>query len=305
MAKHTNNRTYINGELLSTLRKSKGLSQQALANKAGIGKRSVEDYERKVCAGLRPDTAKRLAEALEVPLDRLLVNKIDVAETEPPTTSIVEDIDIAIDQNGVNSLQPLHLNCHADSILRSACSGLLSTECSTNCVSNAIAKISGYLYHLVANIPKLKEHSHLIVTNSISALSSAVLEESCAANTEMWSCFKNCMSELANNPQLPDYAKTEALDVISMMARSRMTNDMKLKFDAVRSSLFWLSDNWQHIYQSSYAYSMFRYVSSMLKGASTDYRTRENIITGVNAFVSFIKLYDSNGVYYKEGDTNE
>lgn len=305
MTKQGKNGTYIDGECLSDLRKSKGLSQQALADKAGISKRSIEDYERKKVAGIQPSSAKRLAEALEVPLDTLLITKIDLLETELPMAPIVEEPNVAIARDSENDPQPLYLNSHADSILRSACSGLLSTECSANCVSNAIAKISGYLYHLVANIPKLKEHSHLIVINSISALSSAVLEESCAANTEMWSGFKICMSELANIPQLPDYAKKEALDTISMMTHSRMTDDMELKYKAVRSCLFWLSDNWQYIHQNNYAYSVFRYVSSMLTAAPTDHQTREKIVIGVNAFVAFIKIFDTSGIYYQEGDTNE
>lgn len=305
MAKQRKNGTYIDSKLLSDLRKSKGLSQEALAEKAHISKRSIEDYERQSVAGLRPSSAKRLAEALGVPLDTLLVAKVDVPKPEPPTTPLDENLNVAITQDNEITSQPLYLNSHADSILRSACSGLLSNKCSANCVSNAIANISGYLYHLVGKIPKLKEHSYLIVSNSISALASAVLEESCAANGEMWSGFKICMSELANLPQLPDYAKKEALDAIGMMAHSRMTDNMELKYKAVRSCLFWLSDNWQFIYQSSYAYSVFRYVSNMLTAAPTDYRIREQIITGINAFVAFIEIFDTNGIYHQEGDTNE
>lgn len=305
MAKQRKNGTYIDGERLSYLRKTKGFSQQELADKAGISKRSIEDYEKQKVAGLRPNSAKRLAEALEAPLDSLLVTKIDVMETVLPTAPLGEDLNAAITQDSEPPSPPLYLNSHADSILRSACSGLLSNKCSANCVSNAIANISGYLYHLVGKIPKLREHSYLIVSNSISALASAVLEESCAANGEMWSGFKICMSELANLPQLPDYAKKETLDAIGMMTRSRMTDDMELKYMAVRSCLFWLSDNWQFIYQSSYAYSVFRYVSSMLTAAPTDYRIREQIVTGVNAFVAFIKIFDTSGIYYQEGDTNE
>lgn len=305
MAKRAKNRTYIDGERLSELRKSKGLSQQALADIADLSRRSIEDYERKKVAGIRPQSVKQLAEALEEPLDKLLANKIDVMETVSSVAPVAEGIEASFVPNSVNFSQPLRLNCYADSILRSACGGLLSSASSDDCVSNAIAKISGYLYHLVDKIPKLKEHSHLIVSNSISALASAALEESCAANTEMWSGFKICMSELANTPQLPDYAKKEALDVIDMMTHSRMADDMKLKFKAVRSCLFWLSDNWQYIYQNSYAYSVFRYVSSMLKAAPTDHQTREKIVTGVNAFVAFISIFDTSGIYYQEGDTNE
>ena len=113
------------------------------------------------------------------------------------------------------------------------------------------------------------------------------------------------MSELANAPQLPDYARKEALDAIGMITHSRMTDDMELKFKAVRSCLFWLSDNWQYIHQNSYAYSVFRYVSSMLTAAPTDHQTREKIVTGVNAFVAFIRIFDISGIYYQEGDTNE
>lgn len=78
-----------------------------------------------------------------------------------------------------------------------------------------------------------------------------------------------------------------------------------LKFKAVRSCVFWLSDNWQYIHQNIHAFSVFRYVSSMLKAAPTDHQTREKIVTGVNAFVAFIKIFDKSGIYYQEGDTNE
>ena len=184
-------------------------------------------------------------------MDKLLVTKIDGLEVEPSVVTVEEEINNADAQGSVEVLPPLHLSSHADPILRVACKSLLSTNVSDDCVSSAIAAISGYFYHVVAKIPELKEHSHLIVTNSISALSSAALEESCAANTEMWSCFKSCMSELANAPQLPDYARKEALDAIGMITHSRMTDDMELKFKAVRSCLFWLSDNWQYIHQNS------------------------------------------------------
>ena len=305
MGKHDRTGTFIDGTLVAKLRKSKGLSQEELAEKANLSERSIAKYEKKKAAGIQPKSAKQLADALGEPLDKLLVTKIDGLEVEPSVVTVEEEINNADAQGSVEVLPPLHLSSHADPILKIACKSLLSTNVSDDCVSSAIAAISGYLYHVVAKIPELKEHSHLIVTNSISALSSAALEESCAANTEMWSCFKSCMSELANAPQLPDYAKKEALDAIGMITHSRMTDDMELKFKAVRSCLFWLSDNWQYIHQNSYAYSVFRYVSSMLTAAPTDHQTREKIVTGVNAFVAFIRIFDISGIYYQEGDTNE
>ena len=305
MGKRDKTGTFIDGTLVAKLRKIKGLSQEELAEKANLSERSIAKYEKKKVAGIQPKSAKQLADALGEPLDKLLTNKIDGIKAEPDAIIAEDETDNADTYGSVVALQPLFLSSHADSILRIACKSLLSTNGSEACVSNAIAAISGYLYHVVAKIPELKEHSHLIVTNSISALTSAALDESCAANTEMWSGFKICMSELANIPQLPGYAKKEALDVISMMIHSRMTDDVVLKFKAVRSCVFWLSDNWQYIFQNSYAYSVFRYVSNMLTAAPTDHQTREKIVTGVNAFVAFIKIFDKSGIYYQEGDTNE
>ena len=305
MGKHNKTGTFIDGTLVAKLRKIKGLSQEELAEKANLSDSSIAKYEKKKVAGIQPISAKQLADALGEPLDKLLTNKIDGIETEPATIIAEDETDNTDTYGSVVAAQPLFLSSHADSILRVACKSLLSTNGSEACVSNAIAAISGYLYHIVAKIPELKEHSHLIVTNSISALASAALDESCASNTEMWSCFKSCMSELANAPQLPDYAKKEALDAIGMMTHSRMTDDMELKYKAVRSCLFWLSDNWQYIHQNIHAYSVFRYVSSMLNAAPTDHQTREKIVTGVNAFVAFIRIFDKSGIYYQEGDTNE
>ena len=113
MTKRTSNRTYIDGEILSALRKSKGLSQEALADKANLSKRSVEDYERRKCAGLRPDSAKRLAEALDVDLSKLLTSRADVIESGLPTIPAATDID---NTNIQNCTRPQKILCNRQSM---------------------------------------------------------------------------------------------------------------------------------------------------------------------------------------------
>ena len=53
MSKQAKNKTRINGELLAILRKKKGLSQQALADKSSVSKRTIENYESKKTASFR------------------------------------------------------------------------------------------------------------------------------------------------------------------------------------------------------------------------------------------------------------
>ena len=149
MGKHDRTGTFIDGTLVAKLRKSKGLSQEELAEKANLSERSIAKYEKKKAAGIQPKSAKQLADALGEPLDKLLVTKIDGLEVEPSVVTVEEEINNADAQGSVEVLPPLHLSSHADPILRVACKSLLSTNVSDDCVSSAIAAISGYLYCVV------------------------------------------------------------------------------------------------------------------------------------------------------------
>lgn len=59
-------RMQINGPALTAIRERSGLSQLALAKSAGITQGRISELE-SGSGGVRPDTVKKLAEALAVP----------------------------------------------------------------------------------------------------------------------------------------------------------------------------------------------------------------------------------------------
>lgn len=77
------------GRRARLLRLEHGLSQDALAQKAGVSKNTLRDFERGT-GTTRPTTRHRIAEALGTTLEWLETNQGDLAVAKPPSPMLVD-----------------------------------------------------------------------------------------------------------------------------------------------------------------------------------------------------------------------
>lgn len=303
MADKHNYRLQINGTLLSRLRKEMGLSQEKLAGRADVSEGSIRNYEHKGVHGIHPETLKKVANALAVePAVLIVTEDIDTTletEVQPPLVHNIEAENGAFVQQDSHQ-EPLRLNKIADELLTSICDGLLFATGSPERVSLSISNISAYLCSIVNQLDGLKNHSHLIISAVAPALSKSELDTDGALNADLWASFKNSMSELSEIDVLPHYARKEIVPIVDLITQARLNDDNNQRHEAIKRSLFWINDNWQLVFRHSDSYNAFRDVASMLRGAPTDYETRQYIVTSINAFISWIPLYDKHGIYHRK-----
>jgi transcriptional regulator with XRE-family HTH domain len=109
---NTSNSVDINGEKIRTVREQKGLTQLYLATVVGVTTDTISRWENRRYPSIKLDNAKKLAEALEIPLEELL--EAEAAPLGAP------DEEAAPDQRAKSLLPPFFTTRHRLRLLLAA-----------------------------------------------------------------------------------------------------------------------------------------------------------------------------------------
>ena len=198
----------------------------------------------------------------------------------------------------------LHLSDRMDEALRMASAGLEKGEGSPERVSYAIACITGYLRSIIHRAPELKKNSQGLVDAITATLASAVLDPDHTSMEDLCSVVKNGIAELKELNCLPKQATQEANDIIARLQVARLDNDDAQRLRAIKAALFWLHDYWTSICMEQSAYNTLSGVSCAMASAPTDYATRSRLVAHVNAFASYVAMYDPVYMEMHKGERN-
>lgn len=274
----------IDSEKLKSKRCEKVISQASLAELAGLHVNTISSIESNKNGKTRLDSAKRIADALEITMAELLV-KNDIYEDSIRETSHPLNI------SGEN-VKKLTIDDSVDEPLKKAVAGLILENGSKERVSNAIAMIAGYLKSIVCRVPELKNNTLWIVDSIISTLLFSELDNQCTSIENHWSVIKVALSELMSIECVSVQAKKEADEIIKNIQQARLYSDDIRWSHVIKSLLYWLRDYWNLICIEPIAYSLLASVSCIMSSAPTDYETRYRLTTSVNNFATYVAIYD-------------
>lgn len=287
----------IDGARLKAVREAKHFSQKKLAEAIDMTESTIYKNERPGPHEIYRNTLIAIITTLAIDASDICVASEVAHESADESVEEIPGLESdnknERDESSVQREYPtLTLSPYADEPLKMATAGLLKQGGSEDRVSSAIACIAGYLQSIAWRAPDLRKQTQGLVEAITPALGASQLDTHPVVMGELWSGMKNNIAVLAELASLPSYAQKEAERVVGLLMKARTEDDDAEKLRAVKATLYWLCDYWQHICQELTAYYIWSDVCCALTSAPTDYRTRAYILSHVNEFVSYVAMYD-------------
>ena len=279
----------IDGDKLKGKRKEKGLTQDQLAEKAGISVETLRKKERPGPQNMFKHSVVALANALECETCDLSYVQEKIKEKETVVDTFQANNDMV--NEAIPTEPQLELSQYADEPLRMATGGLLKAFGSRDRVSYAIAAVSGYMRSIVWRAPELKFHMKGLVNVIVASYDSAGLDDE-TSTAELRANLQDNLAALGKNEALPEHAKKETELIVRLLARSAETGCKEKLLRAVKTSMYWLRDYWDIICQDQAAHYAWSDVCCMLTGAQDDYSMRASIVREINEFALYVSLLD-------------